>query len=107
MSFLYALFGGYKILLWVFGGIDLIERIRRDLNDEVIFAKEARRLYMFSEEDGMVKWEDVEEHAEEAGKRGFGGKDGVKRVRFGETAHCGHLVGEENRGRYVRALEMV
>ncbi|KAF7897074.1 hypothetical protein EAF00_005302 [Botryotinia globosa] len=107
MSFLYSLFGGYKILLWVFGGMDLIERIRRDLNDEVIFGRDARRLYVFSEGDAMVRWEDVEEHAEEAGRRGFGGNDGVMRVKFGETTHCGHLVGEENRGRYIRALERV
>ena len=25
--------------------------------------------------------------------------------RVGETPHCGHLMGEENRTRYVRALE--
>lgn len=105
LGLLYVVFGIYKILWRLFGGVDLIDAIRRDLNDERIFRKEARRLYVFSRGDEMVRWSDVEDHVEEARRRGFGGDGGVGMVRFGETPHCGHLMGEENRTRYVRALE--
>lgn len=49
---------------------DPIERVRWDLNNARLMS-EARRCYIYSEEDPMVDFHDVEAHASEAVHRGF------------------------------------
>ncbi|KAK4197005.1 hypothetical protein QBC40DRAFT_208130, partial [Triangularia verruculosa] len=66
--------------------------------------KEVRRGYIYSEGDRLVHWSDVEAHAEEAKKRGFGS---VRLDKFEGTGHVAHGRGEENQRRYwgvVRGL---
>ena len=41
-----------------------------DLNDEVLVAKDAGRVYLYSREDELVKWKNVEGHAKKARERG-------------------------------------
>ncbi|KAI9645811.1 hypothetical protein NHQ30_005245 [Ciborinia camelliae] len=90
---LHIMLGAYKTYHGIMGKIDVLERARRDLNDERFFGKEAKRAYIYSEGDQMVEWRDVEEHADEAGKLGYG----VLKERFGETGHTGHLMGDRER----------
>lgn len=69
---------------------DPIEKLRRELNDRDV-VKEASRCYVYSEEDQLVGWRDVEDHAREAEKRGFE----VRRERMvGGGGHCAHARGE-------------
>lgn len=48
--------------------------------------REVRRVYLYSEEDELVYWRDVERHAEQAEERGFE----VRREKFKGTAHVAH-----------------
>lgn len=100
---LYVIFGVYKVHYGTFGKIDIIEQTRRDLNNEEFFGKEARRCYVYGENDQMVNWWDVEEHAGEAEMKGWR----VGRVMFRRTEHCGHLIGDKNCERYREILERV
>lgn len=54
--------------------------------------------YLYSQEDRMIDWTDVEEHAEEARKKGWR----VNEVLFEGSAHCAHLAMDEKR--YVEAV---
>ncbi|KAF1820771.1 uncharacterized protein K489DRAFT_411984 [Dissoconium aciculare CBS 342.82] len=61
-----------------------------------------RRTYVYSREDEMIGWRDVEEHAgEAAGEGGFT----VELVRFEGSAHVGHL--RRDPERYWRTIEGV
>ncbi|ESZ95120.1 indole-diterpene biosynthesis protein PaxU [Sclerotinia borealis F-4128] len=95
------LLGIYKVHYALWGKLDAIEKARRDLNDERLFAKDARRCYVYSEGDRMVRWRDVEEHAGEAVERGYR----VLRERFVEGGHVGLMVGDG--GRYLQVLRGV
>lgn len=55
--------------------------------DEV---KETRRCYIYSEEDELVDWRDVEDHARDAEEKGFV----VRREKVVGSGHCAHARGE-------------
>lgn len=57
--------------------------------------------YLFSKEDRMIEWTDVEQHAEEARRKGWR----VKEVLFEGSGHCAHLT--MDRGRYIEAVNSV
>lgn len=57
--------------------------------------------YLFSREDRMIEWTDVEQHAEEARRKGWR----VKEVLFEGSGHCAHL--NMDRRRYVQAVNSV
>ncbi len=78
-----------------------MESARRSLNDEKLFGKEGRRLYVYSTGDDMVRWQDVEEHAEEAREKGYA----VDLEKFGKSGHAAHLILDPER--YWRAVERV
>ena len=65
---------------------DPIERVRRDLNDASLMS-EVRRCYIYSDEDPMVDFHDVELHASEAARRGFT----VQSEKFHGSGHCAHV----------------
>lgn len=58
-------------------------------------------IYLFSREDRMIQWTDIEEHAEEARRKGWK----VKEVLFEGSGHCAHLAMDEKR--YVEAINSV
>ena len=60
--------------------------VRRALNDPTQM-RDARRCYVYSEEDPMVGWHDVEDHANEAERRGFV----VQTEKFSGSGHCAHV----------------
>ncbi|KAK4203463.1 hypothetical protein QBC40DRAFT_317253 [Triangularia verruculosa] len=55
--------------------------------------------YLFSEKDDLVLWEDVQKHAVAAKRRSL-------MVRFRDTGHCSHVMGEKERGIYWGAVRM-
>jgi hypothetical protein len=90
------------IVMWlkrhVFGAENVITRVRRELNDPLLFPTEARRVYLYSKTDDMVDWETVEEHALEAEEDGCQ----VERERFVKSKHVGHMM--EDYDRYWGAI---
>ena len=66
-----------------------------DLNDDVLVAKEVPRMYFYSREDMLVKWQAVECHAAVAREQG----SEVQMEEFVGTGHCRHGKGEAE-GRY-------
>ncbi|KAL2841684.1 hypothetical protein BJY01DRAFT_236288 [Aspergillus pseudoustus] len=70
-----------------------VERLRAELNDPGLFGALARRFYVYSVEDEMVRWEDVEGHMEEGRGRGYL----VDGERFKKGAHCALVMLDEER----------
>jgi hypothetical protein len=74
---------------------NVIERTRRALNDPALWGGKGirgARTYVFSEADDVVRWRDVEAHAQESAEE-LGVQSLV--VRFRNTAHCNHARGNE------------
>lgn len=57
------------------------------INNEIYEIKSAQRLYLYSKEDDIIGWKDIEEHEAEAKKLGYK-TDGVM---FQGSGHVGHL----------------
>lgn len=57
--------------------------------------------YLYSKEDLMIDWKDVEQHAEEARRKGWM----VEEVLFEGSGHCAHLA--MDRRRYIDAVNSV
>lgn len=57
--------------------------------------------YIYSKEDRMIEWRDIEQHAEEARRKGWM----VKEVLFQGSEHCAHL--NMDRRRYLEAVNDV
>lgn len=60
---------------------------RRAANDDAYEAKGARKLYMYSKEDDLIGWEDIEEHVAETRKLGWQADVEV----FEGSGHVGHM----------------
>ena len=58
-------------------------------------------LYLFSREDRMIDWTDIEQHATEARAKGWM----VKEILFEGSGHCAHLAVDE--GRYIEAVKSI
>ena len=63
-----------------------IEIIRRGLNDEHV-ARETKRVYIYSDVDRMVHWQEVEDHAADARSKGFA----ADLERFEGSGHAAHV----------------
>jgi hypothetical protein len=70
-----------------------VEGLRTELNEPSLFGSSARRLYLYSVEDEMVRWEDVERHMEHGRERGYL----VHGERFERGAHCALVMLNEER----------
>lgn len=57
--------------------------------------------YLFSKEDRMIAWTDIEQHAEEARRKGWR----IREVLFEGSGHCAHL--KKDRRRYVDTVNSV
>ncbi|KAK5994131.1 hypothetical protein PT974_07571 [Cladobotryum mycophilum] len=76
-----------------------IDTMRQKVNDPGLFGS-ARRLYLYSEADQVIGWEDIEAHMEEArSKRGFT----VESVKFTDSPHCALVLHDPTR--YWNAIE--
>ncbi|KAI1984385.1 hypothetical protein LOZ53_005475 [Ophidiomyces ophidiicola] len=94
----------FLIFLWFIqklGNGDVLTQARHDLNDETLINKKASRLYLYSEEDAMVRCEDIEFHILEARK--CGGK--VRKELFHGSGHVAHVTADQKR--YWKAVENI
>lgn len=72
---------------------NVVNLVRRGLNDPSLFRSDAARLYIYSGRDELVHVQDVEDHADEAEKIGYE----VIRVRYLDSEHAGHLLYDAER----------
>lgn len=85
-------------LLEQFGFENVVERgFRRSNEDADLSGKDVPRLYLYSKEDEIVGWRDVEEHAEIARRRGCV----VRMVLFRDSAHVAHARGDGDKYWYA------
>lgn len=77
----------------VFGMETVVERTRTWLNDWSIIDKSSSRLYIYSENDKLVGWKDVERHAEESKNDGVE----VSLLKEIETGHVQHAFKDSER----------
>jgi hypothetical protein len=90
--------------LWCFYAINgpkknLMTRIRRGLEDQRLWeTQRIRRCYLYSENDTLIKYQDVERHARKAQRKGVD----VSTVRFQHSEHCYHI--REDREKYWAAV---
>ncbi|KAL2800509.1 hypothetical protein BJX66DRAFT_149925 [Aspergillus keveii] len=88
--------------LWVIsclGFVDSVTAGRRAMNEKGLIGGQPKRVYIYSNEDKMVDWEDVEEHAKEAEENGWE----VQMERFEGSGHVDHMRRDE--GRYWGIVE--
>lgn len=83
----------YVLVTKIGGGKVMVQELWEDSNDKRLFNVNSKRCYIYSKEDEMVDWRDVEEHADVAEARGWV----VRREMWEGTPHCGHLKREEGR----------
>jgi hypothetical protein len=81
------------------GVLRSVRDLRGLLNDPSTFGKQARRLYIYTKEDTMVGWTDVQRHIGEARRRGYN----VDQVLFEHGTHCGLTM--EDSTRYWSAVQ--
>jgi hypothetical protein len=79
--------GAVWLVTHLTGATDVIERVRQDLNNTRLMEREARRCYIYSDADESVESKDVEDHAEDARRRGWI----ASTEKFVGSAHVGHL----------------
>lgn len=72
------------------------------VNDPHLLDIKARRLYLYSKEDDIIRWKDIEEHAAEARAKGYQVAEGEM---FEGTGHVGHLRAHPEQ--YWKAIQRV
>lgn len=82
-----------------FGWEDMITRLRRLFNESKIISLKASKLYIYSKNDALVRWEHVHEHSEEAKQKGYAVREEV----FTQAAHAALLM--EDSERYWNAVK--
>jgi hypothetical protein len=89
------LMGIYDVLGWE----NLVSRLRRLYNEPQVISIQAPKLYLYSKNDLLVRWEHVHEHAEEAKQKGYVVREEV----FVKAAHAALLM--EDSERYWNAVK--
>ncbi|TPX13610.1 uncharacterized protein E0L32_006081 [Thyridium curvatum] len=59
----------------------------RVVNDADLESTDAMRLYLYSKEDALMGWEDIEKHGQEAEEKGYK----TTRVMFAGSSHVSHM----------------
>ncbi|KAG4028340.1 hypothetical protein MFRU_022g00600 [Monilinia fructicola] len=75
---------------------DLVRGPLLGLNDETLVGKGGARGYIYSEEDEVIEWRDVEEHGEVGKSKGYR----VERIKMGGGKHAQMFKGEGGEGAY-------
>ncbi|CAI7567012.1 unnamed protein product [Penicillium bialowiezense] len=81
------------------GVLRSVSEMRALLNDPNTFGSSPGRLYVYTKEDPVIGWTDVQEHIEEARDLGYR----VEQVLFEHGAHCGLIM--ENPTQYWGAVQ--
>ncbi|KAF6840009.1 hypothetical protein CMUS01_04058 [Colletotrichum musicola] len=97
--FVHVFIGWFWLLQVPFGRTGFFGRMWAALKQKALLQSEQRRVYLYSREDEMIYWGDVEKHANESKEVGFK----VSRERFEGSKHVAHarLDGE----RYWKAVK--
>jgi hypothetical protein len=74
---------------WVIGATSAAEFSTGAVNNPTLSNTSAKRLYLYSKEDDIIHWEDIERHAADALKKGWS----VSADVFEGTPHVGHKRG--------------
>ena len=82
-AFLATLYGAN----WLIGRINAANFSVAAVNDTRWCPLDAKRLYLYSKEDEIIIWSDIEKHAAEAKERGYA----VDTEMFEGTPHVGHM----------------
>ncbi|KAJ4286866.1 hypothetical protein N0V88_007879 [Collariella sp. IMI 366227] len=72
---------------WVLGATSAAEFSTGAVNDTRYSDNGAKRLYLYSKEDDIIHWEDIEQHAADARGKGWD----VSAEMFEGTSHVGHM----------------
>jgi hypothetical protein len=72
---------------WLIGATSAAEFSKLAVNDARFSDEGAKRLYLYSKEDDIILWEDIEKHAADARQKGFS----VTAELFEGTPHVGHM----------------
>ncbi|KAL2129558.1 hypothetical protein VTI74DRAFT_7607 [Chaetomium olivicolor] len=72
---------------WLIGATSAAEFSTGAVNDTRFSDKGAKRLYLYSKEDDIICWEDIEKHAADARQKGWS----VSAEIFEGTPHVGHM----------------
>ncbi|KZL75645.1 indole-diterpene biosynthesis protein [Colletotrichum incanum] len=78
--------GWFWLLHVPFGRVGFFGKMWAALRQKALLGSERRRAYMYSKEDEMIHWADVERHAEESKEVGFK----VRAERFDGSQHVAH-----------------
>jgi hypothetical protein len=81
------LFGFWSFAEAITGTENIVDVVRRGLNNAELFDAKVARLYVYSAKDEMIDWRDVETHADEAKAKSFT----VEKLRYQNSVHVGHL----------------
>ena len=82
-----------KFLYWISARVDVLTKMREELNTSTLFRVEVPRLYVYSIKDYVVGWQEIEEHIDDAKRLGYK----VDTEKFLDTGHAGHLIGHDER----------
>jgi hypothetical protein len=83
------------------GNSNVVQVMRKELNDAELISLRGRRCYIYSKEDKIISWKDVEDHAEEARQKGWD----VTLVKYTGSNHVGHL--RQDRVKYWNSVKKV
>ncbi|KAK3291803.1 uncharacterized protein B0H64DRAFT_240817 [Chaetomium fimeti] len=72
---------------WVLGATSAGEYSKLAVNDARLSDTSAKRLYLYSKEDEIIRWDDIELHAADARQKGWS----VTAEMFEGTSHVGHM----------------
>jgi hypothetical protein len=81
------------------GHENVLDAMRRELNDTGLMSESATRCYIYSAEDDAIDWRDVEDHARQAEASGWS----VIMVKFDGSPHVCHL--RQDPTKYWEAIE--
>lgn len=78
---------GFIDVLQKLGLMSSVRELRNELNQPSLFGTSAKRLYLYSKDDGVVRWQEVETHMEEA-RQSLGPSTSIEGVSFPNSPHC-------------------
>ncbi|KAI4158408.1 MAG: hypothetical protein LQ342_007449 [Letrouitia transgressa] len=85
--------GAYILTVQAMGFENIVERVWKTLNDASVVDLKAAKGFVFSKSDRMVRYQDVEAHAEEAERLGWC----VLKESFEDTGHAKHMLADGER----------
>lgn len=71
----------------IFQRQNILNKTRNDLNNTQLIPKAAEKVYIYSKQDALVRWEDVEEHRHDAAAKGWS----TIKEEFNESHHVRHV----------------